>query len=793
MQSRRSTDDPLVSRSEIALLAGVKRPAVTNWQRRHEDFPEPIRSGDTEYFSLARLLSWLEARPIPADVRAATEPVGTTYADRVRRNRRSALPRSQVIPAADLGSLDSAETQQLLDELMSLADQVRGGASVVDYLNLLSSLVLLHVCAPDQWPALSRAAQSMSSLEGAKRLLRHIGGSADEVLRKRGLLPGVYSSLRGLRPRAHQDLASAVRLSSSLGPSAFRLLLDLYETWVGLKSREFFTPQSLAQLIARILRSEKSTVKRIYDPYSRGGELLAAVVAENPQFRASPPIIRAEGPYRDNLRLAGMNLALYGVTAQVETSSSAPWAEKDWPRHQADLIVTNPPFNRGGAVTWSRETHQWPYGAPPAGNDNFAWLQYVTAALNVGGRAAVVMPNSAGVSANPQELGIRKKMVERGAVECVIALPAQLFAGASTRASLWILRYPENTCGQVLFVDARKMGVKSRNQCVLTERDQQDIEDAYRSWRADREDDRDYPGNWFSVSVGAEHIRSQGCSLYAPDYLVGKTGAGRERSTVEDSIKVLMDTRAEERHLRNQELNMDAELGRRRFWFIPNRSGFLAAGWQSKPLHTLCEIQAGPSYSRLRASERSADGVVPVVLPKHINNRHIIAIDHGKVSHGVAKKLEQFKLRAGDILCVRSGTTGPSALVNESQAGWLFSTNLIRIRRFNASEVDPGYLAGYLSLPRVVEWIQNRSEVTTTVPSISSESLGQLPIEFPPLAEQQRISMALSALDEQVTARLDLARVTERLRVTLAEHLLDGTVTVSETDIPDSASSISVL
>ncbi|MGH3804651.1 MAG: hypothetical protein ACRDTD_31820, partial [Pseudonocardiaceae bacterium] len=200
MQGGRSTDDLLVSRAEIARLAGVKRPAVTNWERRHAGFPEPIRSGDTEYFHLEHILVWLECRKIPASARAANEPAGVTYADRVRRNRSAASPQLQVAPAADFGPLDDTETQQLLKELMGLlADSVRGGGSVADYLNLLFSLVLLHGCAFDQWPALLHEAQSMVSQEGAKRLLRRIGSSADEVLCHRGLLPGMQSSLLRLQ------------------------------------------------------------------------------------------------------------------------------------------------------------------------------------------------------------------------------------------------------------------------------------------------------------------------------------------------------------------------------------------------------------------------------------------------------------------------------------------------------------------------------------------------------------------------------------------------------------------
>lgn len=757
----------------------MKRPAVTNWQRRHTDFPEPIRSGATEYFSLARILAWSKSRTISASARAANEPAGVTYADRIRRNRSAAVAQSPVASTADFGSLDDAETRQLLKKLMGLADKVRGAGSVADYLNLLFSLVLLHGCALNQWSALPHEAQSMASREDAKRLLRRIGSSADDVLRHQGLLLGMHSSLLGLQPRTYQDLADVLRLSSGLGRSAFRLLLDMYQTHLGLKSSEFFTPPSLAQLMARLLLSETSEVQRIYDPYARGGELLAAVAAaatEDLRLGAMRLVVRGESPHRDTLGLAGMNLVLYGLPVHIETSSPTPWNEANWPQRKADLIITNPPFNVSAGAARSRQDHEWPYGPPPRGNDNYAWLQHVLTSLADGGRAAVVMPNNAGVSAHPQERDIRKKMVERGAVECIIALPPQLFPGTSIPVSLWLLKYPAGSCNQMLFIDAGRMGMKSRSQRTLREQDRKAIEVAYRSWRDNRERGFTHLGSeGLSTSIAVARIRDHDYSLNPSDYLPKRVETVRTDAAVPNE---LADARAEESRLRALASELDDKVDRLNFSSTPGPPDSLPAGWQRTPLHTLCEIQAGPSYSRLRATERSANEGVSVVLPKHISNRRIIAVDHEKVPREVADELSKFQLKAGDILCVRSGTTGSSALVEESQVGQLFSTNLLRLRCRDPDKVDSGYLLGYLSMPDVMEWIKNRSRATTAIPSISTRSLGQISIVLPPLAEQQGIGAALRAFDEQITAHLGLAQAAEHLRATLAEHLLDGDLIV---------------
>jgi type I restriction enzyme M protein len=353
------------------------------------------------------------------------------------------------------------------------------------------------------------------------------------------------------------------------------------------------------------------------------------------------------------------------------------------------------------------------------------------------------------------------------------ALPPQLFSGTPIPVSLWILKYPAGSCDQVLFIDAGRMGVKSRSQRTLAKQDREAITDVYRSWRADREHGLDHPvSEEFSTSVDAARIRSYDYSLNPPDYLSRRV---RTAHTIADVDSALMDTRMEESRLRAWARNLDAKVDRLRFSPTSEPLGSLPAGWQSKPLHMLCDIQAGPSYSRLRATKRSADGVVPVVLPKHISNRRIVATDHDKVPRDVAETFSKFQLEAGDILCVRSGTTGPSALVEKPQAGWLSSTNLLRLR---PNKVNPDYLLGYLSLPAVMEWIQNRSRATTAIPSISAQSLGQLSIVLPPLAEQRRIGAALSAFDEQIEAHLDLARIAEHMRAILAEHLIDGDLIV---------------
>ncbi|CAM5430602.1 hypothetical protein STENM327S_04965 [Streptomyces tendae] len=102
--------------------------------------------------------------------------------------------------------------------------------------------------------------------------------------------------------------------------------------------------------------------------------------------------------------------------------------------------------------------------------------------------------------------------------------------------------------------------------------------------------------------------------------------------------------------------------------------------WRRVPLGELVDIMAGPSYTRLPAEVRSAAGDLRVVMPKHLREGRIDDRDMEKVSVDVARALARFRLRSGDILCVRSGAQMPPALVEKAQDGWLFSTNLLRLR-----------------------------------------------------------------------------------------------------------------
>ncbi|MFD6326342.1 class I SAM-dependent DNA methyltransferase [Streptomyces sp. NPDC058442] len=133
-----------------------------------------------------------------------------------------------------------------------------------------------------------------------------------------------------------------------------------------------------------------------------------------------------------------------------------------WPPYHelgADVVLTNPPSDMSDAPGPGRRTGDRPYGPPPQGNDDFAWVQYVLGALVPGGRAVMVMPVKAGNSVNIAEREIRRSLVRRGAVECVITLPSHLFSATPVPVSPWVPRRAEHPVREdILFVDAQELG-----------------------------------------------------------------------------------------------------------------------------------------------------------------------------------------------------------------------------------------------------------------------------------------------------------------------------------------------
>jgi type I restriction enzyme M protein len=185
-----------------------------------------------------------------------------------------------------------------------------------------------------------------------------------------------------------------------------------------------------------------------------------------------------------------MNLAIRGIEGRIEHGDT--FHHDRHPDLKADFILANPPFN---VSDWGgerlRDDKRWQYGVPPAGNANFAWVQHIVHHLAPAGVAGFVLANGSMSSGQSGEGEMRKSLVEAGLVDCMVALPGQLFYSTQIPACLWFLARDRKNGkfrdrrGEVLFIDARKLGrMVDRTHRELTDEDIARIAGTYHAWRA---------------------------------------------------------------------------------------------------------------------------------------------------------------------------------------------------------------------------------------------------------------------------------------------------------------------
>jgi type I restriction enzyme M protein len=207
-----------------------------------------------------------------------------------------------------------------------------------------------------------------------------------------------------------------------------------------------------------------------------------------------------------------MNLAVRGIDSDIRWNNEGSFHKDELRDLKADFILANPPFN---ISDWGgerlRNDVRWKYGVPPVANANFAWLQHIVHHLGPNGTAGVVLANGSMTSTQSGEDVIRREMVEKDVVDCMVALPDQLFYSTPIPACLWFLARNKNPGGGLrdrrgsfLFIDARRMGVLvDRKRRELTDEDVERIAKTYHAWRGEPNSGEyvDEPGYCQSASL----------------------------------------------------------------------------------------------------------------------------------------------------------------------------------------------------------------------------------------------------------------------------------------------------
>lgn len=329
----------------------------------------------------------------------------------------------------------------------------------------------------------------------------------------KGVLPKIYADPELNKQRLGEliDLIGTIGFNQA-GNQAQDLLGRVYEYFLGQfadaegkKGGQFYTPESIVKLLVAMLEPYNG---RVYDGCCGSGGMFvqSEKFVLNHQGNIKDLSIFGQESNPTTLRLAKMNLAIRGIDAQLELGDT--FLNDKHPDLKADFILANPPFN---ISDWSgeqlRDDVRWKHGVPPTGNANYAWLQHFIHKLSPNGTAGIVLANGSMNSNTGGEGEIRKNMIEAGLVDCMVALPAQLFYNTMIPACLWFLarnktnHNPSTSSGrrfrdrsnEILFIDARKLGemINRRNK-KLTEEDLARIAGTYHAWRNKEKDPKGF-------------------------------------------------------------------------------------------------------------------------------------------------------------------------------------------------------------------------------------------------------------------------------------------------------------
>jgi type I restriction enzyme M protein len=381
-----------------------------------------------------------------------------------------------------------------------------------------------------------------------------------ENTRLKGVLPTQYA-----RPDLDkQRLGELIDLISKigLGDAASRskdILGRVYEYFLGQFAEkegkgggEFYTPQSVVKLLVEMIEPYKG---RIYDPCCGSGGM----------FVQSEKFVEAHGGRKGDIAIYGqesnpttrrlclMNLAIRGIDGNIGDRQADSFTNDLHKDLKADYILANPPFNISD--WWNNslsEDMRWQYGTPPKGNANYGWVQHMIHHLAPNGIAGFVLANGSMSSNQSGEGEIRRTIVEADLVDCMIALPGQLFYTTQIPACLWFVTRNKKGVvgskgfttlrdrrGETLFIDARKLGyLADRTHRELTEEEIARIAATYHAWRGEPGVSVyvDVPG--FCKSATLEEIQSHGHVL-TPGRYVGAEGVDDDDESFEEKMQRL--------------------------------------------------------------------------------------------------------------------------------------------------------------------------------------------------------------------------------------------------------------
>ena len=265
----------------------------------------------------------------------------------------------------------------------------------------------------------------------------------------------------------------------------YEYCLSMFAEQEGKRGGEFFTPSCVVRTLVEVLKPFKG---RVYDPCCGSGGMFvqSAKFIQNHSGNINNVSIYGQDLNSTTWKMAQMNLAIRGIEPDLGGYAADTFLDDRHPTLRADYILANPPFNlKNWGADRLTDDVRWQYGMPPAVNANFAWLQHMIYHLAPAGKIGMVLANGSLSSQSGGEGEIRKNIIKADLVECIVAMPTQLFYTTQIPVSLWFINKQKKQPGKTLFIDARNMGTMvTRKLRQLSDIDIKKISDTYESFVA---------------------------------------------------------------------------------------------------------------------------------------------------------------------------------------------------------------------------------------------------------------------------------------------------------------------
>lgn len=354
----------------------------------------------------------------------------------------------------------------------------------------------------------------------------------------KGALPDNYFSRLGLDVSKLAALIDTISNIDTVADKSEDVVGRVYEYFLGKFAAsegkgggEFYTPKDVVNLIAEMIEPYKG---KIYDPCCGSGGMFVQSIkfVENHHGNTKDISIYGQESIGATYKLAKMNLAIRGISGNLGEAPADTFLKDHHPNLKADYIMANPPFNLKGwrGADELTDDPRWDgYETPPANNANYGWILHMISKLSQNGVAGFVLANGSMSTSTNSEGEIRQKIIENDLVDCMIALPGQLFYTTPIPVCLWFVsrnkkadttRGFRDRQGEILFIDARKMGsLVDRVHRELSDEEIAEISRTYHAWRGEKKDGAYEDKAGFCKSATLEEIKSHNYVLTPGRYV----------------------------------------------------------------------------------------------------------------------------------------------------------------------------------------------------------------------------------------------------------------------------------